>query len=364
MMPIKEALYNAQWRWRQQAVALHYSLRNRKSYLPLSEPEKVLFILTGLLGDSVMSQPAIAAARELWPEAVIKVMAKTHNRELLRADPNIDEFYICDADPFSLRRSGEIRELKKWLAGQEFDMAIILLGDQFAHLLAEAGIPVRVGVKGTLLEPCLTHAYEIGSPREWGTKERLNCLRVLGADITDLPPKLYVDPAAKESAAAKLSELGLSKDEPYIAFHPFGSTKRQWWPIQNIREFLRQAENLTGMRVVLIGGNETKNAEIGEDKLIDTRGLLSIPELLAVINGSEMVITSDSGPYHIAGALRKRIIGLFRHRRPEHATAYEHVKPVFGINEKCEAECNWDKCVATPCRQMENISTERLTFLL
>lgn len=311
-----------------------------------------------------MSQPALAAARQLWPEARITVLGKTHNRDLLKADPNIDDFYVCDADPFSLRRSAEITKLGLWLAAQKFDIAIILLGDQFAHLLARAGIPVRVGVKGTILEPCLTHAYEIGSPREWGTSERLNCLRVLGKEVPDLLPRLYVDPQAAETAAEKLGELGLGNGEPYIAFHPFGSTKRQWWPMENIREFLRNAKSRTGMRIVLIGGKETKNAEIGEDKLIDTRGLLSIPELLAVINGSELVITTDSGPYHIAGALGKRIIGLFRHRRPEHATAYEHVKPVFGINEKCEAECNWDKCVATPCRQMENISTERLTFLL
>lgn len=362
-MAFRDGIYTSQLRLRQKFAALSFSL-GRKGHRVNSHfaepPSRLLFVLSGLIGDSVMSLPAIAAARELWPKARITVLGKTHNRELLKADPNIDEFYVCDADPFSLRRSAEIRELKSWLAGQGFDAAMILLGDQFAHLLASAGIPVRVGVKGTILEPCLTHAYEIGSPREWGTNERLNCLRVLGEEVADRLPKLYVDAEAAETAARKLSDLGLMSGERYIAFHPFGSTSRQWWPMENIPDFLRQAESQTGMRVVLLGGKETQVAETGTDRMIDTRGRLTIPELLAAIEGSEVVVTTDSGPFHIAGALGKQIIGLFRNRRPEHAAAYPSAKAIFGKNEKCNKECEWDKCAADPCRQMADIAAGKL----
>ncbi len=353
MGSFRALIYKSQYELRQRVEALR-SFRSGTVSLA-GTPKQVLFVLSGLLGDSVMSLPAIAAARGLWPEARITVLGKTHNRELLRADPNLDEFYVCDADPFSLRRSAEIARLRSWLAEQRFDVAIILLGDQFAHLLARAGIPVRVGVKDTILEPCLTHAYEIGSPREWGTRERLNCLRVLGAEVTDRVPKLYVDAEAADTAASKLSERGLSPGERYAAFHPFGSTSRQWWPMENVPEFLRLAESQTGMRVVLLGGKETQAAETGTDGMIDTRGRLTIPELLAVIDGSEVVVTTDSGPFHIAGALGKQIIGLFRNRRPEHATAYPTARAVLGMNEKCNTECDWDKCAADPCRQMRAI---------
>ncbi len=357
---IRDLVYSGQYKMRQRIAARLFFSGGSSSHE--GHLSAVLFVLSGLLGDSVMSVSAIASARELWPGARITVLGKTHNRELLKADPNIDEFYVCDADPFSLRRSAEIGELKTWLAGQGFDAAIILLGDQFAHLLARAGIPVRVGVKGTILEPCLTHAYEIGSPREWGTRERLNCLRVLGAEVANRVPKLYVDAEAAETAASKLSKLGLSPGERYIAFHPFGSTSRQWWPMENIPEFLEQAESQTGMRVVLLGGTETQAAETGTNGMIDTRGRLTIPELLAVIDGSEVVVTTDSGPFHIAGALGKQIIGLFRKRRPEHAAAYPTARAVFGINEKCNTDCEWDKCAADPCRQMADIAAGKLFF--
>lgn len=366
-MAFRDAIYLLQLRLRQKATAVAFSIGRKANNVngQLDEPpSRLLFVLSGLLGDSVMSQPAIAAARELWPEARITVLGKTHNRELLKADPNIDEFYVCDADPFSLRRSAEIGELKSWLAGQGFDAAMILLGDQFAHLLARAGIPVRVGVKGTILERCLTHAYEIGSPREWGTRERLNCLRVLGAEVAARLPKLYVDGEAAETAESKLKDLGLSPSERYIAFHPFGSTSRQWWPLKNVSEFLRQAESQTGMRVVLLGGKETRVADIGTNAMIDTRGRLTIPELLAVINGSELVVTTDSGPFHIAGALGKQTLGLFRSRRPEHANAYPTCHVIFGMDDRCERECAWDRCVSEPCRQMSELSSYKTGIAL
>lgn len=321
----------------------------------LRNPNSVLFVLCGLIGDSVMSQPAIAAARDLWPGAKITVLGKRHNRELLKADPCIDEFYVCDADPFSLRRSAEIAGLKEWLQKSRFDAAIILLGDQYAHLLARAGIPVRVGVKGTILEPCLTHVYEIGSPREWGTRERLNCLRVLGADVADRLPKLYVDADAARTAYCKLAGLGLGPDQPYVVFHPFGSTQRQWWPPEIAAEFLSKAAAQDNRQFVIIGGKETADVRFGKAGFIDTRGRLSISELIAVIDRADLAITTDSGPFHMAGALGKPTIGLFRSRRPEHANAYPTAKVIFGHDARCMKECKWDACAASPCRQMAAI---------
>ncbi|MER3632429.1 MAG: hypothetical protein C4325_09905 [Blastocatellia bacterium] len=362
-MAFKDALYLWQLKLRQKTAALVcFADRSGTPRIKqVSGPRsRILFVLAGLLGDSVMSQPVVAAAREIWPSARITVLGSTHNRELLKADPNIDEFFVCDADPFSLRRSAEIAKLKKWLAEQSFDAAIILLGDQFAHLLARAGIPLRVGVKGTILEPCLTHAYDIGSPREWGSSERLKSLRVLGNDVADRIPRLYVDPMAAQTAAKKLSQSGLLPGEKYIAFHPFGSTRRQWWPTEKVPDFIREVESRWGIRVVLLGGKETQAAKISLERLIDTRGRLSVSELLAVISGSQLVVTTDSGPFHIAGALGKPIVGLFRARRPEHANGYPTAKIIFGREPKCDQQCDWDRCSADPCRQMATISVESI----
>jgi ADP-heptose:LPS heptosyltransferase len=102
------------------------------------------------------------------------------------------------------------------------------------------------------------------------------------------------------------------------------------------------------------------DAEIGAagPELFDTRGILSIPELIAVLDEAKLVVSTDSGPFHIAGGLQKSIVGLFRARRPEHARAYSSANVVFGEDRECEKRCEWNLCRKDPCDQMAQISPE------
>lgn len=331
--------------------------------MPAGEPERVLFVLAGLIGDSVMSVPSILEARRIWPAARIAVLGKRHHRELLAACPMIDEFFECNADPFSIRKSSEIAGLKEWLKAGKFDLAVILLGDQFAHLLAKAEIPTRVGVAGAALQATLTHTYNIGSPRTWGRNERLNSLRCLGLESPDREPELWVVTEALESSREKLLGMGLGGEQRYAVLHPFGSTPRQWWELSKLPALVEGLYRQHGLCSVLVGKAYDLHGvkvepkfELASDLLVNALDRFTVSELVAVIEQAELVVTTDSGPFHIAGALRKPTVGLFRARRPEHAGAYPLAKVLFGENEICQMECTWDECCADPCRQMAEIS--------
>lgn len=358
-MNLKSLLYTLQLRARQRLIGKRYASASEKIAIEpgIYQPRKLLFVLAGLIGDSVMSLSAIIEARRIWPNAHITVLGKKHNRELIQACSFFDEFYECNADPFSLRKSGEIKKLERWLSEQGFNAAFILLGDQFAHLLAGAGIPVRVGVNGTVLENCLTHTYDIGSPRAWGSNERLNALRCLGYSVEKPAPELSVDDEARRTGREKLAALGLDESGDYAVLHPFGSSRRQWWKIDDVGALAAKLEECD-LQTVVIGGSETVSQISKDAAVIDSTGQLTLPELLAVIDGSKLVITTDSGPFHIAGALGKHIVGLFRSRRPEHAKQYGTASVLFGENERCMQACKWDSCEGEPCRQMENITVE------
>lgn len=361
-MNLKSVLYTLQLRTRQRLIGKRYASASEKIAIQpdVYQPNKLIFVLAGLIGDSVMSLPAIIEARRIWPNAHITVLGKKHNRELIAACTFFNEFYECNADPFSLRKSGEIKKLESWLSEQGFDAAFILLGDQFAHLLAGAGIPVRVGVSGTALENCLTHTYEIGSPRAWGSNERLNAVRCLGYSVEMAAPELSVDDEARQRGREKLAALGLDENRDYAVLHPFGSSRRQWWKIGDVGELAAKLEE-DDIQTVLIGGIETVSQISNDATVIDSTGQLTLPELLAVVDGSKLVITTDSGPFHIAGALGKPIVGLFRSRRPEHAKQYGTASVLFGENDRCMQACKWNSCETEPCRQMEEITVEGVT---
>ena len=95
-MDLSKNIYNAQFRARRWAIGKYYEFRRtpEKDVGANFAPRKILFVLTGLLGDSVMSVPAIIAAKHLWKDAHVTLLCKKHNHELLAACPLIDDFYL------------------------------------------------------------------------------------------------------------------------------------------------------------------------------------------------------------------------------------------------------------------------------
>ncbi len=321
------------------------------------DPRRVLVVIAGLIGDSVMCTPVIMEARRLWPDAHITLLGQEHNCQLLSACPLIDEYRVAAALPFTTRNRKEIRRLRKWLQAGQFEVAIICLGDQFAPLLADAGIALRVGGRGSILEPCLTHTYETGSPRTWGPGERLGALRVLGCEVEEVAPRLWVSDAAQDQSYRRFRELGLPEEASYVLVHPFGSSRHQWWPVERVVHLAELLYYRYQWKTVIVGGTETRGQVRNHtsENVIDATGALTIGELLGAVEGAEMVITTDSGPFHIAGALGRPLVGLFRARRPEHASRYPGTRVIFGRHPRCGNHCFWNRCESTPCRQMTAI---------
>jgi ADP-heptose:LPS heptosyltransferase len=78
---------------------------------------------------------------------------------------------------------------------------------------------------------------------------------------------------------------------------------------------------------------------------------------MAVLTEASLVVTTDSGPFHMAGAIGTPILGVFRARRPEHAGQYSQAQVLFGQDDSCASRCAWDRCQELPCRQMLALST-------
>ncbi len=366
---IFDRLYLAQLCTRQWLAARYFQLRGfspRKTppdyRTKAAAPRNLLLVIKGLLGDSVMCTPVILEARRLWPDARITVLGQERNCHLLSACDELHACYTAPAIPFTLFGRQGIRQLEQWLLDQSFDMSMILLGDDFAALLARAKIPVRVGVRGTLLQPCLTHLYDCATPRTWGPNDKLNALRSLGYEVQQTHPRLWVSASARASAAKKLTETGQDPSKPYAVIHPFGSQIRQWWPVTAVLEVAASLRKEYGIRSVLVGGGREapQCGGLREDGLANAVGRLTIQELLAVVDGACLVISTDSGPFHIGGALRRPLVGIFRASRPEHAQRYPNSEVVFGEHASCVGRCRWDYCRSNPCRQLQAISASEI----
>lgn len=343
-------------RWRSQAFTPRF--------------DRILVVCTGLLGDTVMCTPAFAQVRKLFPSSKVFGLVTSRNQELLAPAPWFDGFLVYDWSPFPLRpaKRRDLRHLQEQVRSLRPDLAIILLGDDFVPLLHRAGIPCIVGVAWDEFSSFCTHTYSIGHPRTWGPNERLGALRVLGHQVESVDAEIFVDSGARERVNKRLKHLEVNgMQAPLVVFHPFGRALHQWYPWSLAVTAACGVAQQTGGTIVLVGTARERELLAAQgfsvpEGVVNWIGALSLQELCALIERAAAVVTTDSGPFHLAGALRRPCVGLFRAIRPEHAHRYRTVVPLFWEEERftCSPQCRWDGCAHMPCRQMVGIAPERI----
>jgi ADP-heptose:LPS heptosyltransferase len=324
----------------------------------VADVRRLLMVCTGLIGDTVMSMPALAAARRLFPGAETTVIATPVTATLVEMGAPPDRLLVATASPLSIRagRRLEMCELQHVVTNARFDLAVIILGDDFAPILTRAGIPHRVFVAGSPYARLATATYDIGHPRTWGPRERLDAWRALGLSPPDEPPSLRM-PRLIADAAADL--LGQTPGRGCLVLHPFGRTADQRWPLSLATRFMKTVEQALGLTSIVVGNPPSGTRVPGDDPRFRLVGRLTIEDLAGVLYSARAVVSTDSGPLHLAGALGRPGVGLFRASRPEHATRYPSLAAVVApADRECLKRCSWDRCRWTPCRQMSAVEPE------
>ncbi len=316
--------------------------------------QKVLLVCTGLMGDTLMCLPAMAGARGLFPRAELVGLVTQRTRGLLELSGCFDRFIVADGAPLSLRpsRRRENAALETRLAADAFDVAVIFLGDDYAPMLTRVGIPWRVFVSETPYRRLATRSYRIGDPRTWGPLERVGAWGALG-----LEPRSGVAALAPPSAAQSAVDARLcQRKDPIVLIHPFGRTAQQWWPQPSWEALASLIHEELGGTAVLIGTSPA-GACAGECPTLEFMGLLPTPTLVALFRRADCVVSTDSGPFHLAGVMGRPGVGLFRASRPEHSRRYASIEPLIGPSDSaCSAQCSWIHCRKLPCVQMAGIA--------
>ncbi len=165
-------------------------------------------------------------------------------------------------------------------------------------------------------------------------------------------PKLVLTERETKWGQERLQEL----PSKHVVVHPGGFDARRW----QSRHYLQLAKRLAaeGWGVVLTGTateqrrfyEEGSFKEIGDTRILDLMGQISLRELMAVIGASHIVVSGSTGPAHLAAALGVRTVSLFDPRRNQSPTRWKPLGkgivllPEVPTCEKCihEACPYWD----------------------
>jgi lipopolysaccharide heptosyltransferase II len=295
---------------------------------------RILVIRLDLIGDVVLSLPAVRALHRAYPQAEIDFLAQPSSAPILAGQPYIAHVLTPDANfwrqPAALWKRAErdaALALLLRLRVPRYDLCVSISGDRASILARLSGARRRVGYareayRGLLNDPVPGGRYTIRRHEVEYVRELARAAG--GRDAEADLPELCVLHAAAATAAALLAEQG--PDSPYgplIALHAGarnGLAKR--WPTTAWAALAGLLVTRLGARVLLVGApsdGEVAGAVVRAARVAvaNLTGRTTLPELAALLARCDLLVSGDSGPLHIACAVGTAVVGLYGPTDPE-----------------------------------------------
>lgn len=279
--------------------------------------KKILIIRLSSLGDIVLTTPVIRALKDKFPQAEIYFLTKSKYASLLKSNPHLSGIMELEGQGLDgfLSTLHRIRDLN-------FDLVIDLHANLRSFLLrncSKAEMKIKYD-KRRWQRLLMVHFKKIKVPSQHTVDSYLGCLKRLDIHTSDRIPELYLDEESREFA--KQSLVDVSQNDILIGIVPGAKWESKKWGEENFAKAIEIINSRTKARFVLIGSREDEGlmkklkSLVGHVNFIDAVGL-SFPKLSAAINGCQVVLTNDSGPMHIAVALKVPVVAIFGPTHPK-----------------------------------------------
>lgn len=285
--------------------------------------------------------PVLRLLKLHWPESRIHWWIDAGLAPLLEGDPD-----LAGVVPFHRKRWAsprywpEMVRSIQWMRDQEFDYVIDLQclarSGAFAWLARGKSLigldEVREGARGFYDIAARRASYHTHAV-EW----YLETLKVIGVPVhwnfTWIPERPATSAALRQRW--KLDEFR------WVVLQPGARWMNKRWPVEHFAALARQlAANDSKLRIAILGG--AGDAPLGRvireavpGNSLDLTGKLTLPEMVEMIRSSALMVSNDTGPMHVASALRIPIIGLFGPTEPRRTGPYGQIERVVQVKLPC-----------------------------
>lgn len=337
------------------------------------------------VGDACMATPTLRALRAGFPDSEIVGIASPLITDLLNGawgeeQPWVDGFLLFSK---SRKRTGR-KVASRWrlpahMKRQGFDVLILLTNSFWTAAAAWLGeVPLRVGYRrdgrGWLLtdklpvprradgslQPVSAIDYYLGLA-DW-----MGCN--LEPDTQRRRMQLSVFDSERELADSLWSRLGLRTHRPTIVINSNSAKQSsRVWPALKVRELALRLVEDSDIQVLLHCGpaeKQTANevaASANHERIVSMGAIQDLPIQLskAVMARADVVVSTDSGPRHMAVALDRPVVSLFGPIHPRWTTTYNRGESVIFGQQDCEP-CQDGECSNNDHQRLEIIEVDRV----
>ena len=284
---------------------------------------RICVVMMSAIGDAVHVLPVITALKRHDAESKITWILQPGPASLVRGHPDVDEVLIFE----NSQGWRGMLALRAALAQREFDLVLDLQVYLKAGLVTSfTRAPIKLGfdrARARDMNWLFTTDRIPPHPSQHVQDQYLEFLTAL--EIPAEPLEWKLGPWAGELAAHD-RVLGTIR-KPYAtlvigATHP----EKEWIP-ERWAEVASALRSDFGLEPVLAGGRTPRELETA--RLIEAAGAraystLGVPlrDLVTILDASELVISLDTAPLHMAVALERPVISLMGYNNPKRVGPY------------------------------------------
>lgn len=291
------------------------------------EVRRVLAVRLDNLGDIVMTGPALRALRARWPDASITLLASPAGSAAARLLPWVDEILphravwqdASNALPLDpAREQAFIADL----AARRFDAAFIFTSFSQspwppAYACYLAGIPVRVGHSHGFGGGLLT----LQAPAMPGSVHQVDrnaaLVEAAGLAVGRRALAVAVPPGANERAHRALAAHGIGEEDPFVVLAPGASCAARRYSAAKFAGAAAAIADRLSCPVLITGSPretalvETVRLRAASPAVRSLDSGVDVIALAAILSRARLLVGNNSGPMHLADAVRCPMVILY-----------------------------------------------------
>lgn len=312
--------------------------------------QKILVIKLRAIGDVILATPVLDNLAAAFPRAAIDFLTEPASAPIVQHHPALHEVIVLDRRAWAqLPRFARLREslaFMQKLRDKKYDVVFDLFGNPRSALLTYfSQAPVRVGYKFRVRRLAYNHLVVPRGDRVHEVEFNLDALRAL--DIPILTKNLRVENTEEVHAnvATWWREQKLAEAKLVVGLNASGGWYTKRWPLASFAQLGDRLARDCGATIILLWGSREEQRDAHEiarqmqapARLAPPTDLAQAGALLARLH---LLISNDSGPMHLAAAMKTRVVGIYGPTRPElqgpwgegHQVVFKAGLPCLGCN--------------------------------
>jgi heptosyltransferase-2 len=314
--------------------------------------ESIGILMPNWIGDVVMATPAIRAVKERWPCARLVGIVRPYVQDVLAGLPWFDELLPVNR----LGKSPvELWKLARELRRRKVDTFLSLRRSMPAFALARLSMArYRIGYGAGIFTWMLTASVRPPKDKNgkiaWSTCELYqHVVEAAGCVVTSKRLELATTPADESAADAAWDRLRLPAASNVVVLNAGSATSpARVWPEEHYAALAKRVVKELNAAVLIHCGPKERDAaaslvtRVGLPEVKSLGEIVGLPIGLskAILRRARLLVTSDSGPRHLAAAFQTPTVVLAG-----------PLDPAANGNGNPYESAIWTKPECAPCNQ-------------